>query len=377
MHQPSRHLHPRAAGAAAYGDRDRGFVLVALLAMLLPLVLIVGATTATMNARSNRLQREIDLEKSLLAAESGLDAAIFAANKGALTSGTNILGNYAKDHTFEVIPTYLGNDGLDNDSDGAKDAMDADEDVFQLEIAGTYRNTTRRIAAYLGPVPGLAAPVAAVSFLNPSINLDLRGTSHVTGFNYDIDGTRGSTAADMPGMSVASPGTTTSLSSVLTGSEPSKVTGVGGTPSLSTTAAIDVTGLVNLLRNAANITLTSKHYASYGFGNASSGSLNVTFRDGDVKFAGNTQGAGILVVTGDLTTVGDFRFDGIAIVLGNIINASGTMTMRGATIVGPGASMFQLRGTGDFQYSQEAVDLARSLSGIYVIFKGWQELSRS
>jgi len=370
---PSRPARPTHAVRPARSE-DQGFVLIALLAMLLPLVLIIGASTATMNSRSSRLQAEIALEKSLLAAESGLDAAIFEANEGSLTHGDSFSLQYAPDHSYTVDPTYLGNDLTDNDSDGLID--EADEDVFQLVIAGTYQNTTRRIAAYLGPVPGLTAPASAVTFQNPGVTLDLRGSSAVTGDNYNIDGTRGSSAADMPGMTTVSPGTVATLGSELTGSEPSMVTGVGGTPSLAATAPTDLTELVALLRNAANITLTNSLYAAYSFGDASTGSLNVIFRDGDVKFAGNSQGAGILVVTGDLTAVGTFRFDGIVIVLGDIKNSSGNMLVNGAVIQGPAGGLFQLKGTGDFRYSQEAVDLARSLSGVYVIFKGWQELTR-
>jgi hypothetical protein len=178
-------------------------------------------------------------------------------------------------------------------------------------------------------------------------------------------------------MSVVPPGTVADLLGELTGGESNKVVGPGGTPSLGTSPAVDLTALVATLRNAANIVLNSNHYSSYNFGNGATGTANVTFREGDVKFAGNTRGAGILVVTGKLTAVGNFRFDGIVVVLGDCDNSAGTMDIFGAIVHGPSGGLYKMRGSSRVKYSRQAVDLALSLAGRYVVFKGWQEISRS
>ena len=63
-----------------------------------------------------------------------------------------------------------------------------------------------------------------------------------------------------------------------------------------------------------------------------------------MRFSGNTQGAGILVVTGNLTVVGNVRFDGLVVVLGDLEAGAGTAQIYGAVVMGPNAG--QLRGTG-------------------------------
>ena len=53
--------------------------------------------------------------------------------------------------SFTTTPSYLKTDGKDNDGDGNID--EPDEDVYQVVVSGTYRNTTRRLAAYVGMTP--------------------------------------------------------------------------------------------------------------------------------------------------------------------------------------------------------------------------------
>ena len=52
------------------GDRNEsGAVFIALIVILAPLVLIVGSFTAAMNARTERLQTDLDQERAMLAKE--------------------------------------------------------------------------------------------------------------------------------------------------------------------------------------------------------------------------------------------------------------------------------------------------------------------
>lgn len=352
---------------------ESGFVMVTMLALLIPLVVVAGALTSTMAGRSSEFREEFEEEMALLAAESGVDDAIFQSRIGNLSDGVTYTRTLGLGQTYSVEPTLLSADGVDNDAD--TDIDEADEDVFQIIVTGTYGAKTRRLAAYLGPVPLLPALDAAVTSQDPNVQVVLQGTPLIDGNDHDIDGSAGP-GPDGPGLAIAPPGTVAHLDSELTPSEESKVVGVGASPSIALGPVIDVATLVTQMSNIANIVLTNSSYSSFGFGDASLGQANITYRNGDVRFQGNTRGSGILVVTGDLEVKGNFRFDGVVIVLGEIANSAGTAMISGAILQGPSGGLLELKGTADLRYSSEAIALANSMSGGYVSFNGWQELAR-
>lgn len=350
---------------------ESGFVLLTLLVVLVPMLFVVGAYSVAMTGRSNELRVEINQERALLAAEAGVDESILRGRIGNLYHGVTFTGTLGTDLEYSVEPTYLLVDGLDNDGDLIPD--DPDEDVFQVVVTGKYRRTTRVIAAYLGPVSLLPTINTAVGVQNPSVNITLNGTPQISGNNLNMNGTP--TTPNVEGLSITTPGTTADLLAQLTAAEQALVVGASGPPSLGTIPPIDLTTLVNELQNVANLVLTSNMYASYNFGNGPGGIANITYRSGNVKFSGNSQGAGILVVTGDLTLGGTFRFDGVIIVLGNIVNNAGTVDVYGAILQGPAASSITMKGTMNVHYSSEAISLANSMGGRYVSFNGWQEIA--
>jgi Tfp pilus assembly protein PilX len=354
---------------------EQGSAMLTMVFLLLPLAMILGSFLTSMHGRTQRLRAAVDEERALQAAEAGIDAALFAARTATLYDATPVAGTLPDGSTFDVMPTYLGADGLNNDGD--LDTDEADEDVFRIVSTGNSRGVPRVIATYLGRTSFLPSVGGAVTSHNPAMIIDLGGTSSINGNNINIDGTAGNPADSLAGMSIASPGTTANLLAQLTPAEQAKVTGVGGTPSLSVTPALDLVTLAAVARNAANLVLTNHTYSGLQFGNASLGTGFITYREGDVRFQGNVQGAGLLVVTGNLTLAGTFRFDGIIICLGEIDNAAGTADVFGGVITASSSPSIKLRGTSQMRFSKEAVDLAKSLAGQYVAFNGWQELKRN
>ena len=83
---------------------ERGFVLMTLLAIMIPVVLLVGSFATTMFGRSDELNTELDGEIALLAAESGVDDAIHRAQIGTLVSGATYQRNLGSGQSFEVVP---------------------------------------------------------------------------------------------------------------------------------------------------------------------------------------------------------------------------------------------------------------------------------
>lgn len=353
---------------------ESGFILIAMVIMLLPLTLIVGAFMTNMTGRSVRLREEVVQEKALLAADSGLDAAIYEAQTAGLTDGVIFARTLGKGMAFSVDPTYFGADGVSNDGDA--DVDEADEDVFQLIIVGTYRGVTRRIAAYLGAVDILPDVDSAVSVHNPAVSIELSGNPEIDGNNTNVNGSPGDPTQSVEGLAVAAPAGPADLLPELNGSEQSKIVGTSGPPSLGSFPPIDLTTFVAEIKNSANIVLTSSLYDAYDFGDARVPTAYITYREGDVKFAGNSRGAGVLVVTGNLEMTGTFRFDGLIVVLGDIDNSAGTAKIYGGIIQGPAGSKLTLRGTSNAYFSEEALKIASKLTTKYVAFNGWQELSR-
>jgi len=357
------------AAPAASVPAQSGFAMVLVLATLVPAVLLVGLLGSVLNGRSDELQRERGLERALMAAESGVDFAIFRGRRGLLSHGAVYDRQLAPDTGYHVEATHLLVDGQDNDGDGRVDSLDDDEDVYQVVVVGRYRNTQRRLAAYLGPVPLFPTVHTAMGVANPAVDLVVGGSSLVSGFD---DGG----VSDVPALSVFTPGTVANLLATLTAGEQGRIVGPGGPPSLGTMPPLDLPDLVSIVQNVADLVLTSGNYSGLTFGDMATNDPRITYRAGNVRLTGTSHGGGVLVVTGNLEVLGNFSFDGLIVVMGNLIQASGSARVRGAVLQGPGASSVEMRGNFDLQYSSTALDFASATTGLYVAFNGWQELHR-
>ena len=93
-------------------SRERGGVLIAIVLLLVPLVLIVSGYTSSMGGRMGRLQMEVEDERALLAAESGVDEVLFRARNGDLDESP-FKRELGPDYVFTVEPTRLGADRSD------------------------------------------------------------------------------------------------------------------------------------------------------------------------------------------------------------------------------------------------------------------------
>ncbi|MEZ5963544.1 MAG: hypothetical protein R3F56_06830 [Planctomycetota bacterium] len=369
MGLPSRSSMHSDGSATTAQRAESGFALLLVLTTLIPAVLLVGLFSSVLVSRSDELQRERGLERALMAAESGVDYAIFCGRRGMLNDGATYDRQLGPDTSYHVEATHLLHDGLDNDNDGRLDTADDDEDVFQVVVTGRYRGVQRRLAAYLGPVPLFPNVTTALGVANPAVDLRIGGSSHLSGF--DAGG-----AGDVPALSIFTPGTTANLLASLTAAEQARIDGPGGPPSLGTMTPLDLDDLVSIVQNVADLVLTSALYPGLSFGDMASNDPRITYRNGNLKLTGTSHGGGVLVVTGDLEVMGNFSFDGLIIVLGNISNGSGSALIRGAMLQGPSAATVDLRGNFDLQFSSTALDFASATTGLYVAFNGWQELRR-
>ena len=300
--------------------RQRGFALITTSSLMMPVLVVAMATSLTMAGESTRELRDgLTRQLARLAAQAGAEDAIWRANVGELEDGKSYTRDLRTGHSYQVEATNLG-------------------DAFQVIVTGTYGHTSHRLAGCLRPVRLLPKMHATLAAQNS--DLKLQGTVLVSGTDVKSDGTRGSTPT-MPGLA---------------------------------TTTLDVRALASQIRSAANVVLTEPLYSSYCFGDSSRRTANITYRNGDVTFAGDTRGAGVLIVTGDLRITDNFRFDGVIIVLGKIIHGAGSAKVLGSVLLGPDASEVQAEGNLEIHYSSQGIHLANLVSGTYIAFDGWREL---
>jgi hypothetical protein len=380
------------ARSAQHVDQGGFALLIALIATVIPLLLIMGASSINMTSRMTRLEREFNDERALAAAEAGIDLAIYMASTPAgLTSGSSITRTLGNGLSFRVTPTFLRNDGLDNDHDTPIPQIDEpDENLYQIEVVGTYRTTKRRIAAYLGPKPPLPFSVTGALMMMgvpDPMQLSVSGSSRISGVNVGINGSP-TGSGDIAAISAHSPHTVPELLTAIPPSDYPNLIGVTPSPSLSTTAQpINLDEIQLSIQNSANVVLANNQYSNlqFGYSTPAPGLYKIIYRAGDVRFIGTTQGAGVMFVTGDMRIEGTFRFDGIIYCLGNVrIHGTGPgpgpasqTQIFGAVITGPNNHSFTMDGNSTIKYSSEAITKSTAvLPTKYVAFNGWQELQR-
>jgi hypothetical protein len=362
---------------------ESGSVLIALIAAVLPLALLVVASGTTMTARNKGLQYDIMQTKALLAAEAGIDEAIFRAANGNLKHLESFSRVLPSGQAFTVEPTHLQSDSQDNDGDSLVD--EADENVFELIVTGTFGNAKRRLAAYLGPVGNLPKIDGAVTITKQDAEIDIAKADGydplLTGKDTNMDGTLA--GPEKAGLAIESPGTVTDLLSELNSSEESKVQGLGGIPSLTqSTNGYDFKAIADQARNSANIVPKGRKHKNVDWGNAEEGKFNIVFRQGNLEVKGG-RGAGILVATGEIELEDGFRWDGLIICThGQELelesdNGKGKVEVYGAMVVGPKCRELEMEGNVAVYYSQQVLDQLQLLvpSSRYIGFNGWQEIS--
>ncbi|MHC4516320.1 MAG: hypothetical protein ACYTGW_07355 [Planctomycetota bacterium] len=373
----------RSPEGACTSDEQSGVILIALLAAVLPLVLLVGASTTTMTTRNKGLLYDIRQTKALLAAEAGVDEAIFRSANGNLNHEEPFSRIFTNGQSFTVEPVHLGSDGIDNDADGDTDEMD--ENIFELIVTGAFGDARRRLAAYLGPLGDLPKIDGAVTITHPKVDIDFKNRLGydpiLTGIDRNMDGTPGGN--DTAGLVIENPGTIPDLEAEINSYEEPLIQGVGGAPSLKEVSnGYDFDAIAEQAQNSANIVLTTRTYHDVDWGNADTDDYNIIFRKGRLEVFGG-RGAGILVATGEIELEDGFRWDGLIISThGHELELEsdankGRVEVYGAMVVGPKCKELELEGDVGMYYCQEVLQKLNLLvpNSRYIGFNGWQEIS--
>lgn len=357
-----------------------GFVLPVLLLVLIPLLLIASVSISTLTGKLQLTSTALDEERAFQAAEAGIDDAVDRANTATLVLGTPITNDLGRGMAYSITAVDISTDGVDNDLDGSVDEVD--EIGYRVTVTGTYRNSRRRIVAYLSPIAELPTLTGALSVQDPASALQVSGSSFaIDGNDINIDGTPGA-AAPIHGVTVANPGTTPTLLGSLSSGQAANILGQGGSPSASAVAPMGLPTIASALTRVVHNSVAAGSYSNIpDFGSAAADIWRVSECNGNLSLSGTTAGAGILVVRGNLEVTGNFQFAGLVIVLGNVVLSGGgsSANLRGGLLVGGNSSggmpVCDINGSIDLAYCSEALEKLRSLLARYAVL-AWHETAR-
>ncbi len=241
--------------------------------------------------------------------------------------------------------------------------------IFGPDTALTIRSTSRfrgfthvsLAKAKRSPIeiPGISSSILVSS---EDLALNLNGNLDINGNDHNMDGTPGPEPA-IPGIAVNDATDSAFVVNELKPKISKSILGSGGTPSVSTSgSSVDWRAVAENYIFAAD--------ATYPTGNYSTGTIlgtaanpQITYVTGNVSFAGNASGYGVLVINGNLSMSGNFTFRGLIIAYGESTidcKVTGNGGIFGATILVGESVDLQATGNASFYYSSQALNLAKN-----------------
>ncbi len=215
---------------------------------------------------------------------------------------------------------------------------------------------------------------SSLAVTTSNLNLNLHGNILISGFDRNPNGTAG-TGSPLYGIAVERPQDSARIMSSISNQVRDNVIGLGGIPSIGVVPSqSNIHELISQLIQSADTILYSGTYTS-GTVLGTLDNPKITFVQGDVNFAGNASGSGILVVYGDLTCAGNFSYNGLVIVYGNTsisASASGNSAIYGGMfVIGPSVNI-SATGSAIVNYSSSVIQNIRTrLKSSRFIVKDW------
>jgi hypothetical protein len=207
-------------------------------------------------------------------------------------------------------------------------------------------------------------------FLAGAVYSEASALNLALGPSFALDGGSRHGADSRAGLALEHPSVAEDVLQGLDGAG-SRVSGLGGEPSVIVSAFPSVSELATMLADHASARRVDNEISgALGYGLwISSGSLLVA----------DTDGAGVLVVRGDLRVEGEFSFSGLAIVLGDVLAAPGSrFELRGGLLQSGDLSRIELLGAGSIRYDAEIVRRVDSSFGSPLprkaVVSGWREI---
>ena len=248
-------------------------------------------------------------------------------------------------------------------------------DQLQLICSSQIGEVSDTVRVILHQESQIPAPPAAMGTRSESVSYDFSGSSFtVDGRDTNPDGTPGP-GPDMPGLSVSN--AQDSAAAVATIPDATQITGTGGDPSIGVSNDIpDLSELGGWFRDRADLDLPSDTYDSVSWGTLESPSI--VYIDGDATITGNSVGAGVLVVSGNLELKGGCEWSGLVIVFGEEIILSGVFgnpSIHGGLLMQADNANIALKGNVSITYSSYSIESVQDnlrTANSYEVVSWWE-----
>ncbi|MGH7411455.1 MAG: PilX N-terminal domain-containing pilus assembly protein [Candidatus Methylomirabilis sp.] len=291
--------------------------------------------------------------------------------------------------------------GLPQDSGAAVcgDTTCDTDGLIVLTGTGSFQGAQRVVRAVV-EVPPILKPPALVTIVNSEVDPLFEGGSFlVSGFDRNIDGSTGLLPA-RPSLAVTTSGAASAVQGVLTPEQQSRVLGAGATPSIDLASNAPTSDALQQLKlrvaRQADRVLVNPGTISYDLRGADGAGL-VTLIKGDPSadsnqgldtageaiLEGTGHGSGVLVVTGQLTLRGSYRFDGVLLLVGDgsrlVLEGDaaffGSIFIANRTSGNLGRGGITIKDRAQAHFSQEALVRAGRL--LSARLRSWQDIPAS
>ena len=395
-------------------NSQSGFIL-ALSLVLLTLLTIVSSSTLFLSRSglkvSANFSKTID---SFQAANAGWlrgrkimkgcsdfdDVLVEAASNNGILSMDCDSGTVQEEieYSDSKVTIYVSNDPEDIAGSGSVTDDTDNKIVLNIVAVGKFGERVE-IEAYLEKLtstPTLPGVPGAAGICGAESDVDLKGSSLVSGYDWSVPTDFDCTGAACAGSTDYDPGDAippltvqTDLGSSLSRRESNMIEGVPDAVVTDPTMECDdwetLSNQLAALGNANVINTDSLSDTDIG----SRSNPDVTIINppgGELTLSGSVDGAGVLVITGDtaVSVTGTFHFEGIILILGDngSLDVSGTTDLFGTVIVNntnPDAALeLEAGGSGKIKYSSEAlvsaVEAIESVTGMgQLLTVSWAE----
>ena len=366
---------------------ERGVILMTSLLFAMTILAFSASVITSGVAASNQKRYLIAKQRALGAAESGvyhLLAGLNGTQRASLMSAgkleATLEGNVESKRAIRYAVTFGSGaaDGIDNDLDGTKDESD-EADIVEVSSTGYADNLARTVRVTLIARHRQPSMPGAVYIADPTADFTFNGNSFfISGKDIDLTGTE--TGVLVPGVGVA--GDTSGIEAEVADNQKDNIVGLGGIGSIHEVSSIDLRPLIDDGIRSANVIMEADADGYTAPENPGDwGTLTtptIVFGSGDFHIEGGAEGAGLLIVDGNLKISGNFLWQGLLIVRGSIEFTGGGDTKRvvGGVVVennlGGGAGDLITSGTIDLIYSEATLARASQVFAAFSIMN-WRE----
>lgn len=242
--------------------------------------------------------------------------------------------------------------------------IDNKDSLLIITVNSSYEDVTHKTIVTAKRSLVSIPPVNSSAYISAgNSNLNLGGNIHISGFDHDANGNLTGAGTPLPGIGVDNSADSANIVNNLKPKIEKSIDGAGGAPSVTTVnSTTDWNDVTENYIFAADITLASGTYNGGTYGTLAD--PKITYVNGNAKFSGSAEGAGIMVINGNAEFLGNFTYRGIMIVYGQSTVTTrilGNSKFYGAMIlVGQTVEISAASGSSEIYYSSAVIANAQS-----------------